>query len=87
MQPAELLDHVLARPEVQVVGVAEHHLRADLLELERRHRLHGRLGADRHEGGRREVAVRGVDDAGTRGSVRGLEGEAGHRISIASPKE
>ena len=29
VEAAELLDHVLARPEVEVVGVAEDHVRAD----------------------------------------------------------
>ena len=87
VQPAELLDHVLAGAKVQVVGVAEDDARPHLPHLVGVQRLHGRLGADGHEGRRRDVAVGGVDDAGAGGAVARLEGEAGHRISIASPKE
>ena len=66
VQPAELLDQVLAGTEVEVVGVRKDHGRAGLAYLLRVERLHGRLRPDRHEGGGRDVAVGGVDgsDAG-----------------------
>ena len=42
----------------QVVGVAEDDARADRFELARGHRLDGAVGADGHEDGRRDLAVR-----------------------------
>ena len=87
MQSAEVLDHVLAGPEMQVVGVAENHRCAHRTHLVGMKRLHGCLGTDRHEGRCRNVAVGGVDGPGAGGAIEGLEGEAVHRISIASPKE
>ena len=41
VQPAELLDHVLARAEVEVVGVAEDHVRAERAHLVGMERLDG----------------------------------------------
>ena len=97
MEPAELLDQLLAGPEMKVVGVREDHGCAGLAHLLRMKRLHGRFRPDRHEGGRRNVAVGRVNGSDTGRAVRRLEGEAGHaredsgrsshRISIASPKE
>ena len=86
VQPAELGDHVVAGPEVQVVGVAEDDLRADRAQLVRVEALDRPLRADRHERGRPHFAVRGAKDPGAGGAVGGGDLEA-HRISIASPKE
>ena len=71
MQPAELGDHVVARAEVQVVGVAENDLRADGAQLVRVEALDRALRPDRHECRRLHVAVGGTEDAGARGAVGG----------------
>ena len=71
MQPAELGDHVVARAEVQVVGVAEDDLRADRAQLVRVEALDRSLRPDRHERGRPHVAVGGAEDPGARGAVGG----------------
>ena len=76
MEPAELLDHVLARPQVQVVRVPEDHVRPELAHLVRVEALDGRLRPDRHERRRGDLAVGGADDAGARRAVRRLEAEA-----------
>ena len=62
--PARLIDDVGAGLQVEVVRVREDHLRAELAHRLRQHRLHGRLGADRREGWRADLAVRGRDDTG-----------------------
>ena len=87
---------VRARPEEQVIGVGQQHVGAELAQRARRHRLDGRLCADRHETRRRHVAVRSVQCAGPGTSVAGLYGEqevrvrlrvrSAHRTSMASPK-
>ena len=87
MEASELLDHILAGSEVEVVRVAEDDGRAHLPHLVGMQRLHRPLRPDRHERGRRDVPVEGRDDAGPGDAVEGLEREAGHRMSMASPKE
>ena len=81
VQAAELLDHVLAGAEVQVVRVPEDHVGAERAHLGREEGLHRPLGADRHERGRTDVAVRRAEHSGARGTVRGLDDEA-HRAMI-----
>jgi len=70
-------------PEVQVVGVGEHDTRAQLGEVARLHALHRGLGADGHEAGRLDVAVRRLEarDPGTPVARLDREREAlrGHR--------
>ena len=51
-------------------------VRAERAHLVRVEALDGRLRPDRHERGRRHLAVRGAEDAGARGAVRRLEAEA-----------
>ncbi len=86
VQAAELGDEVLAGPEVEVVRVAEKDARAERAKFVRVDGLDRCLRSDGHERRRRHIAVSCVKDAGARGTVGGLEGEA-HRISIASPNE
>ena len=43
-------DHFQPGPQPQVEGIAEHDVGADVLQLDRRHRLDRAIGADRHEG-------------------------------------
>jgi hypothetical protein len=69
MEAAELGDHVVARPEVQVVCVAEQDRRPEAAQVGRVERLHRPLRPDRHERGRRHVAVGGVEDACASGTV------------------
>jgi hypothetical protein len=87
VQPAELADQPVAGPEVQVVGVAEQDLRAEVAHLVGVQRLDGRLRAHRHEDGRSHLAAHGAKHAGACATVRRDYVEAAHRISIASPKE
>jgi hypothetical protein len=86
VESAELCDHVLAGPEMQVVRVAEDDRRPEVAQLERVDHLHGRLRPHGHEGRRRHLAVHGAEDARACFAVRGRDLEA-HRSSIASPKE
>src|SRR2546422_6666078 len=64
MQPAELGDRLDARAEEQVVRVAEDHPSAEPAQLFRVDALDRRLRSDGHEGGRRYLAVRRVEDPG-----------------------
>ncbi len=59
------LDHIQSRAQPQVEGVAQHDVRADLAQLERRHRLHRAIGADRHEGRGFDRAVGELQGAAT----------------------
>ena len=58
VQAAAPRDEVVARPQVQVVGIAEQDLRADRFEIAVGDTLHRALRADRHERGRLDLAVR-----------------------------
>ena len=76
MQPAEARDPLGGRAQVEVVGVAEDHLGTRGLQVGGRQRLDRGLGADRHELGRLDRPVRGLDapqaraaDAGRREGV------------------
>ncbi len=80
VEPAELRDEVLPRPEVQVVRVAEEDGRAERAELVRVDSLHRSLRPDGHERRRLDVAVRRVDDTRARGAVGRLEGERAQLI-------
>jgi hypothetical protein len=86
VQSAQLGDHLVPGAEMEVVRVAEQDLRAGGADLVRVERLDGRLRPDGHERGRRDLAVRGFEDAGPGLSVGRRDPEA-HRISMASPKE
>jgi len=61
VQSAELGNQVIARAEREVIGVAQEHLDAGVVELLRCEPLDGRLRADGHEDGRGDGPVRGVD--------------------------
>ena len=88
VQAAVRGDDLEAGAQPQVIGVAEDDARADGLELARGHRLDGAVGADRHEDGRRDLAVRERERAGAGVAVGGRRrGTVGRRhvSSIASP--
>ena len=63
VQPPCAGDELIAGAHIQVIGVGEDDLRADLLEIARQHALDGRLRTDGHIDGRQDIAVRGVKDA------------------------
>ena len=87
MQAAMRRDHFQPRPQPQVEGVAQHDLRADLFQFERRHRLDRAIGADRHEGRGFDAAVGKLQRAATGKAVGFMQGKF-HcflSISIASP--
>ena len=71
VQAAEPFDALVARAQVEVVGVAQDDLGADLVQVVGIERLDRGVGADRHEHRRLDVAVRRrqVAQAGARGAV------------------
>ena len=93
VQSADLAHERVARPQMQVVGVGEDHLRARLAQVARVERLHRRQRADRHERRRLDGAVRRGEGAGARGAVgrSAMRKEKGgamcYTITIASPYE
>jgi hypothetical protein len=78
VQSAELADHVVARPEMQVIRVAEQDLRPEVAHLVRVQRLDRPFRADGHEHGRPNLPVRGPEQRGARSPVhrRDLEDRA-----------
>ena len=68
-------DDLGARAEVQVIGVAEDDLRAELPQLARLDGLDRRLGADGHEAGRLDHPVGRHETSGASGSVARLDRE------------
>ena len=68
--PARFTPELVAGTEVQVVRVAEEHLRPERGQLVRVDGLHRSLRPDRHEDGRPHLAVGGAQDTGTRRAVR-----------------
>jgi len=90
VQAPEIADQVRARPQVEVVGVAQDDLRADFAELRGRERLHRALRADRHEDRRLDRPVAGAQPtpACRRGCIRfeQLELRFWHRRVLAAPK-
>ena len=63
MQSARLSHEVFAGAQVQVVGIAEQNLRADLLHLPGGHGLHARRGAHGHIDRRLNIPVRCMQHA------------------------
>ena len=91
--PAEFLDKLRPGAKREMVRVGEYQPIAQLPQLIGRHRLDRRARANRHEGRRRDFAVRGREAARTRVAVaredleaeRRRRGDVAHRINIASP--
>ncbi len=69
MQAAELRDHVLAGPEVEVIGVRQDPVHAHPLQLLGREAADHRVGPHRKEGRRVELAVGRVQTADARGAL------------------
>ncbi len=81
MQPAKRRHPFGARPQHQVVGVAEDDVGAEFPHLVGIHRLDGAGRADRHEGRRTDDAARQREAAGTGGAVGRRDG----KIDAAHP--
>jgi hypothetical protein len=65
MQAAGMLEHLRTRPQVQVVGVAEHDGRIEVVaQLAGMHGLHGTQGTHGHEHRGGDVPVVGVEHTG-----------------------
>ena len=69
LQTAVRGDDFQSRPQPEVKGVAEADLRADFVEVARRHRLDCSVGSDRHEDRRFDDAVRQREASAARGAV------------------
>ena len=72
MKSPGFLDQVVARPQEQVIRIAENDLSAHIVKFFRRQRLDRRLRADRHEHGRLEGAVRRAQNPGAGAVTFGL---------------
>src|SRR5919198_403409 len=81
VKAAELLDHVDARTEVEVVGIAKEDRRPELLQSLGVEAFDARLRTHRHEGGGGHVAVCGVEEAGARLTLGGGECESHDIVS------
>jgi hypothetical protein len=79
VQTAEAGHPLGAGSQHEVIGVAEHDVGAEFAHLIRIHRLDGRGGADRHEGGRANGPPRHRDGAGAGMAVAGMHREAEFR--------
>ena len=66
VEPAQLVDQILARTHAQVIGVGEHNLRAQRLDCLGGNALDVGLGSHGHEDGRLDIAVRRVQNARAR---------------------
>ena len=75
LQAAERGDPLGARPQHQMIGVAEHDIGAGVAHLAPVHALHRARGADRHEGRRPHHAMRRGQPAGAGGAVGGEQFE------------
>jgi hypothetical protein len=81
------LDDLFTGTDVEMVGVAEDDLCADIAEIPRRERPHRALCADRHEHGRVDGSVRQLERAGARllQDRVNRKRKRVHAITIASP--
>ena len=72
VQPAQLADQFVAGAQEQVIGVGQDDAGVEILrEVALGEPFDGGLRADRHEDGRFDVAVRGVQQAGAGARCRG----------------
>ena len=58
VQVAVFFNHLRARAQHQMKGIAENHLRTDGLDIPRQHTLHRAVGTHRHKGRRLHFAAR-----------------------------
>src|ERR1043166_1518912 len=83
MQSASARDHVVAGPQVQMIGVAQQNLRAERLEIAMRDAFDCALRADGHERRRLDLAMGRRQHAGARATVSMRDPETkGHVLSL-----
>ncbi len=87
VQAAHLLDQLGLGLDEEVEGVAEHHVVAELGHLGGVQRLDRRRRRERHERGRANVAVRGVDQARAGVAVAGVDAEGATRSATRREPE
>src|SRR5688572_13523086 len=85
MHASERADDLVARAEMEVVGIREHHLASHCRKLGGIECFHGRDRADGHERWRLDGTMRCCEDTGARGAVgrETVEREA-HALVIAA---
>jgi hypothetical protein len=64
---------------VRMIRVAQDDLRAGAADIRRAEPAHDAMGADRHEGGRHDLAVGQVETSRARHALGGLDSEFEHR--------
>ena len=81
VQPAEPLDHLVPRPQVEMIGIGQQDRYPQIvLQIPLHQPLHGGLRPHRHEHGRFDHAVRRVQQPGPRPRHRAL----GHHLKSYS---
>ena len=70
METAECTDSIGSRPQVQMIGIGQDDLRAEVFQIPMRYGLDSTLRADSHESGRVDNAVRRREYATSRSAVR-----------------
>ena len=80
VQPAQVAHELVARTQVEVIGVAQDKSGVDVFEMFGRESLDGRLCANRREDRREQVAVRCSENACTGAFVFGCNLEFKHRV-------
>ena len=75
-------DEVVAGPQIEMIGVAQENVGAELLEIAVHDALDGALRADRHEGRRLNVAVRGRHHAAAGAAIRVGDAKARRRVDM-----
>jgi len=86
LQAAKGCNALSARPQHQMIGVAEHDIGAGLAHLPPMHALHRTRGADRHEGGRSHHTMRRRELAGASVAVAPKQFEMigkAHRLDLS----
>jgi len=73
VQTAKGFDHIETRAQPEVEGVAQNDLRADVVQIARRHGFDGAVSADRHKNGGFDDAVFQRQRAATRSAAGGFE--------------
>src|SRR5690625_3215484 len=68
MQATEFSNQIFARSKMQMVGISENDLSAEVVELSRGHAFHRSLGSDRHENRCLDLPVPRSQHAGPGGS-------------------
>ena len=75
VQPAQLLHAFCARPQHQVIGVAQDNIGAGLFNLVHIERLDRAGCTDGHEGRRANIAARRIQNTGARCAIAGMDVE------------